>query len=61
VIQEVVRRSRMVTEGQLFAKYPHIPRDTTEQRRKTKNGEMQSRPLAAVIPLGEGRRLDDVC
>jgi hypothetical protein len=51
----------MVTEGQLFAKYPHIPRDTTEQRRKTKNGEMQSRPLAAVIPLGEGRRLDDVC
>jgi hypothetical protein len=27
VIAEVIKRSRTVAEGQLFAKYPHIPRD----------------------------------
>jgi hypothetical protein len=32
MIQEVIKRSRIVAEEQLLAKYPHIPRDAAEQR-----------------------------
>jgi hypothetical protein len=34
VIAEVIKRSWTVAEGQLFAKYPHIPRDAADQRRR---------------------------
>jgi hypothetical protein len=39
-IAEVIKRSRTVAEGQLFAKYPHIPGDAAEERRKMKTGEI---------------------
>jgi hypothetical protein len=45
VIAEVIKRSRTVAEGQLFAKYPHIPRDAAEQRRKLKTGETAPVPI----------------
>jgi hypothetical protein len=47
-------RSRIVAEGQLFAKYPHIPHDAADQRRKMKTGEM-SRWQSARCPLAHLR------
>jgi hypothetical protein len=45
VIQEVIKKSRTVAEGRLFAKYPHIPRDAADQRRKMKTGEIEPTPI----------------
>jgi hypothetical protein len=41
VIQDVIKGSRTVAGGQLFADYPHIPRDPAERRRKMKTGEIE--------------------
>jgi hypothetical protein len=39
VILEVIKRSRTVAEGAIFARYPHIIRDATEAQRQRKMGE----------------------
>jgi hypothetical protein len=54
VVQEVIKRSQRVAEGQPFAKYPHIPRDAADQRRKMKTGEM-SRWQSTRCPLAHLR------
>jgi hypothetical protein len=45
VVAEVIRKSRTVAEGSLFAKYPHIVRDAVEEQRKRKTGETAPVPI----------------
>jgi hypothetical protein len=45
VIAEVIKPSPDRRRGQLFAKYPRIPRDAADQRRKMKTGEIAPEPI----------------